>query len=143
MEKPRQITLVSSIAIVVTAVWVVFGGLFFGLFSCGGYVWHREFFYTVLLVLSVVIIAAPSKALQRPHHKMIAVVLLFVSFLTVQAVASTFYPGPPRSISEFSKEFIAGLIYGPCSKGKDMGATIHSNKRMQPDRLTAARFVDR
>ncbi len=29
----------------------VLGGIFFGLFSCGGYVWHKRLFYAVFAVV--------------------------------------------------------------------------------------------
>jgi len=90
------------------------GGIFFGLFSCGGYRWHSQAF-TVAFSLSLLVLfifprAKPKDTIKRA---IIAVGIVFF-FFVVRAGASAFYPAVPASWGDFFNGFCRGLLYGPC-----------------------------
>jgi len=101
----------SSISAVLLA---VFGGLFFGLFSCGGYVWHQQLFAALFIGILLVVLFVPSMVLNKAWKRILLVVIAPILFLVVRSASSTFYPTAPESWSEFLASFIRGLQYGPC-----------------------------
>jgi hypothetical protein len=92
----------------------VAGGVFFGLFSCGGYLWHRHVFW-ILLALPVIGATALPPTLLRPWPRRLAfVVSILAAFVTTRAVVSAFYPVAPTSWAEFAHAVWSGLVDGPC-----------------------------
>jgi hypothetical protein len=90
------------------------GGVFFGLFSCGGYMWHQQLFLTVFLLFLLAFLVFPPAAFKHIFSKGLILILLIGSFFVVRAGASTFYPSAPESMQEFIEGFILGVKYGPC-----------------------------
>ena len=103
-----------SMVLVGTAIFSIAGGVYFGLFSCGGYVWHRQLFNSVFLVLLFAIIALPPRNSKTVRFKFTAVIVIVLCFVVVRAAASTFYPAAPESIGEFLGDFVLGVKHGPC-----------------------------
>ena len=90
------------------------GGLFFGLFSCGGYYWHSQAFTLAFsLSLLALFIFPPAKPKDRVR-RVIFVAGAVTLFFVIRAGASAFYPAAPASWGEFFESFYRGLLYGPC-----------------------------
>jgi cytochrome bd-type quinol oxidase subunit 2 len=99
---------------ILALVVAVLGGIFLGLFSCGGYVWHRQLIYLLLSVSVVLVLFVPTDWLKTRTRRVLFVVAIACLFAVVQSVASTFYPASPKSASEFTMNFLRALWYGPC-----------------------------
>ncbi len=108
MEKVSKSILFATITV------ASLGGIYFGLFSCGGYVWHKQLFSVVFTVLLFLFVVFPPHKLKRINKRLPLFLLLIALFFVVRAAASAYYPAPPESIAEFFNEFLRGLIYGPC-----------------------------
>jgi len=107
----RAIRMVSPVAAGVLAVW---GGVFFGLFSCGGYVWHWQLFEALLGVAMIATVVAPPWQLRSWPRRGVFVLALACGFVLTRAVASCFYPATPTSFGEFGRDVIHGLLRTPC-----------------------------
>lgn len=106
--KMRWLPIAGAVAI------AVLGGVFFGLFSCGGYAWHKEAFFWLLVAAVAIATLFP---LQRGLPVLWRVVIVLgvpVLFLAVRAATAPFYPVPPTSWSEFLQVFISTFEHGPC-----------------------------
>jgi NADH:ubiquinone oxidoreductase subunit H len=93
---------------------VSLSGMFFGLFSCGGYAWHSQLFYLVVALLLLATFINPASYISKLHTKFIFLIFVAVIYFVFEASASVFYPAPPESLSEFFQSFWQGLEYGPC-----------------------------
>lgn len=96
------------------AALVAVGGVFFGLFSCGGHEWHRQLFWTLLTPCLVLTVLAPAPILKRGLRRLIFVAFVLAGFVAVRGAASTFYPGPPASFTDFVRGTWLGITTGPC-----------------------------
>ena len=105
--------LVSSIN-AVTVLFAIAGGVFFGLFSCGGYAWHRQLFCAVFLILLFIVVALPPRNCKASFLKFTSALAIFLCFVVTEAVASTFYPAGPASFGEFFSDFVVGIKHGSC-----------------------------
>lgn len=97
-----------------SVVIAIAGGIFFGLFSCGGYVWHKQLFNSVFTVSLICVFCLMSSLCVPLWKRFAVIVILFYLFITIRAVSSTFYPAKPESWSEFFHQFYIGFLYGPC-----------------------------
>jgi len=102
------------IFIVLLALLLVVGAIFLGLFSCGGYIWHRQVIYLLIALFVVLCMLKPPLALQASYKRGLIPIFSLVLFLLVRASASAFYPSAPDSIVSFFKSFWVGIVYGPC-----------------------------
>lgn len=90
----------------------VLGGLYSGLFSCGGHVWAWDA-YLVVATASAVAVATVRR--QAPVVPRLGVVgLAIVVFVLVQAAAGPFYPSAPSSLTDYGVGFIRVLRSGAC-----------------------------
>ena len=92
----------------------VVGGIFFGLFSCGGYLWHHQVFYALFVTALVVALLFPPKSLKNWKRKSSFIFVSIAGFILVRAIASAFYPAAPESIEELIHSIWLGILYGPC-----------------------------
>ncbi|XHS80456.1 hypothetical protein ACFJGW_10900 [Burkholderiaceae bacterium UC74_6] len=90
------------------------GGIYFGLFSCGGYAWHETAFAWTLLAGTVAWLALPRIRQQPMRLRILVVLLLPLAFGTAQAAAAPFYPASPDSLGAFVRSFVRAIQYGPC-----------------------------
>lgn len=104
----------SSIVLFIAILLAVLGGIYFGLFSCGGYAWHKDIFYMVFALTLLLVFIFPLSILKKIPYRLLSILLLIVLFIVVQAAASTFYPTNPASISDFFQGFYLALQDGPC-----------------------------
>jgi hypothetical protein len=90
------------------------GGLYFGLFPCGGYAWHKEAFEWTLGIVTVVAVVWPLRR-RWPVLSRIGILLgVPVVFIMVRAAAAPFYPSAPESWEAFFRVFLSTLERGPC-----------------------------
>jgi len=92
----------------------VLGGIYFGLFSCGGYVWHSQVFQAVFLGLLALATLLPPYSMKRIATRVCFAVGIVTVFAVMEAAAACFYPSAPVSLSEFFGSFLFHLKNGPC-----------------------------
>ena len=92
----------------------ILGGIWFGLFSCGGYAWHKWTFWYSLCAIAVVLLFFPIRPLPVTLRRIPAALGLFVVAFLVRSLVAAFYPGPPDSISSYISSVWLALTYGPC-----------------------------
>lgn len=100
--------------VIIAIAFACVGGVFFGLFSCGGYLWHGQL-YWALAALFIVFALLSAGSLLGTWPRRIAFPFAFaLIFIFCQSVAAPFYPTAPSSITEFSHNFLTTLKYGSC-----------------------------
>ena len=107
----KHVSKLVTIAVIVIA---IVGGLFFGLFSCGGYVWHEQLFAVLFISGLLFVLFSPPRVIGKLWKRAFFVVSSSALFLFVRAAASAFYPTAPESWAELVSSFARGLQYGPC-----------------------------
>lgn len=95
-------------------VLVLCGGIWFGLFSCGGYVSHEEYFRISLGTCLGSSVVFPPQPLTKFSVRSLFAAGAIATFILVRAGASAFYPGAPSGFAEFVDLFRVGVLYGPC-----------------------------
>ena len=93
---------------------LVAGATFLGLFSCGGYIWHRQVIYSLIMILVALCMFRPIQVLRGKWQRGLIPIASLVLFLSVRASASAFYPAAPESVVSFIQSFWVGLVHGPC-----------------------------
>lgn len=90
------------------------GGIYFGLFSCGGHEWHKQVFLAVLAVCTIAALVVPLSR-SRPYLARLGLILgVGAGFIVSQSVATPFYPAAPESWPAFFRAFALALQNGPC-----------------------------
>lgn len=110
-----------AITTVIPVAIAMVGGIYFGLFSCGGYVWHKSL-YNFVLVSTVIICFSilwkkADKSTSREKSIVtftIWIILVWATYTTCEAAAASFYPDSPISFSDFWSRFLICLKNGPC-----------------------------
>ena len=100
--------------VVASLILAVAGGLYFGMFACGAYAWHRWAFWLAFGTTLLVAVLAPSRLMKSKLQRLAFPVGIAAVFLLVQAATAPFYPTTPTSAAEFVRIFIHTLKYGPC-----------------------------
>jgi hypothetical protein len=116
MPTVRQLHLVASdnyLAWAAVAL-VIAGAVNFGIASCGGHVWHKEFFLFFASAVAVAAAIVPSRVLRSRRRKAVFLVGLAAAYFIVEAATAPFYPAPPRSITEYAGLLLQALQFGPC-----------------------------
>lgn len=90
----------------------VLGGLYFGLFSCGGYAWEWDAFLALAGIGAIAAVAAPRRVSLFSRFGL--VFLAVVTFVLVQAAATPFYPSAPASLNNYVVEFVRALGSWAC-----------------------------
>ena len=94
--------------------FVLLGAVYFGLASCGGYLWHKQAFRVICVGLYLAALLLPSSWLPTLKLKLAFAVLLPLLFVALESGVAPFYPGPPNSLSEYTAIFIQSVKFGPC-----------------------------
>ena len=92
----------------------VFGGVYFGLFFCGGYAWHKPLF---LAVLGLAVVSSLFFSFLRRASWLLKVSYILIStvaFIIFEAAGAAFYPSAPESLQNFLHSFVFALEHGPC-----------------------------
>ena len=90
----------------------VAGGIFFGLFSCGGQAWHWHLFLVSVSLLALLVLAVPVRRTTASRFTPLAIASLV--FVLLQAAAAPFYPAGPESLHHFGEKFMRTLGGGSC-----------------------------
>ena len=101
-------------AVLACACFVLLGAFYFGIASCGGYIWHKDVFRVISIALYVAALACPSSLLPSMVRKMAFAIALPLLFVLVESATALFYPGPPNSLAEYGAYFLRALEFGPC-----------------------------
>lgn len=89
------------------------GGIWLGLFSCGGYAWHTQLMYWMLVVLATVVVAFPPWTWPATWRRLLLAIGLFVVFFLSEAMIAPLYLGAD-SLQDYVQKVFAALSYGPC-----------------------------
>jgi hypothetical protein len=100
--------------LIVSLIFTVGGGIYFGLFSCGGYVWHKKMFVLSFSAALLYLFIWPLPKLSKMSIRSSFVAGNVILYFVVQSASSAFYPAAPKSWNEFIDIFIFKLINGPC-----------------------------
>lgn len=104
----------ANAVVLAASVFVFAGAVFFGLASCGGYGWHRDFFRVFAVVAAIVAVVVPSSALGSISGKAVFLIGLVLGFHLVEAAVAPFYPAAPDSLREYGALFLQSLNLGAC-----------------------------
>ena len=99
---------------IVTLTITTFAGIYFGLFSCGGYAWHKQAAIAVIALLALASLAPANTRSSVLTLNVAFVLSIPAAFVLAQAAASPFYPSPPASGSEYVQGVLRALELGPC-----------------------------
>ncbi|WIV98464.1 hypothetical protein [Kinneretia aquatilis] len=94
---------------------MVVGAIYFGLFSCGGYAWHKTAFWFSLLGLCAASVLVPSRVLHSMPRKAAFLVLVGVGYLVIEAAVAPFYPSTPESLGQYIQAIGRFAQVGSCS----------------------------
>jgi hypothetical protein len=90
------------------------GGVYFGLFSCGGFAWHKPAFFAVLVSMCAYAALRPSTLLPSTRSRAGFVVCVPAVYIILASASSAFYPSAPRSLDKFTALFLNALLLGAC-----------------------------
>ena len=90
-----------------------FGGIWFGLFSCGGYAWHTQLMCWLLASLAAIIVALSPWTWSATWRRLVLAIGLFVVFYLSQAMTAPFYLGAD-SLQDYVQQVWTTLASGPC-----------------------------
>jgi hypothetical protein len=111
---PIKLSNVANALVLLTLTLAVLGGVFFGLFSCGGYIWHIQVYWAIALIFILGSMILKNKILNSMLSKILFPIFYLALFFISQSVAATFYPSAPENLSEFISNLFISLEYGPC-----------------------------
>ena len=107
--------LLGNLAVSLCCLVVLLGAAYFGLASCGGYVWHKRVFAYACCALCLAAVVLPSSLLSSIRSKIGFVLCLPLSFVLLESAVAPFYPVPPASLAEYASSFVRAVWYGPCA----------------------------
>ena len=90
------------------------GGVYFGLFSCGGYASYKGWFIAFVCVLTALAMALHGSILKSVARRIAFPILVALVFVLAQALAAPFYPSAPSSVSEYLQVAWRAFVFGPC-----------------------------
>jgi hypothetical protein len=91
----------------------VLGGVWRGVASCGGYVWHGQAMLAALAVTAVsLLLFASNHAPPFPRRAFLAVAVIG-TFFAVRALSAPFYPAFP-GLNDYFRQVGVALSTGPC-----------------------------
>jgi hypothetical protein len=89
------------------------GGVYLGLYSCGGVMWHRDLIAGAGLVLVVAACVWPADFWRPWRRRLLLPLAMFLVFSVARGAAATFY-APPPTWSQALREFAVNVWVGPC-----------------------------
>ena len=90
------------------------GGLFFGLFSCGGYAWHHQLFLGVVILFTGLGLALPRNFLPKLFWRLSFPLFVLAVYIFSQAAISPFYSAAPANFTSYLQGVVQALEFGPC-----------------------------
>jgi hypothetical protein len=92
----------------------VIGGVYWGLFSCGAYVWHFRLYIGIAVAFTGLAIFLPSRRGRSLIRAVALPVVVVAGFAISEALVSPFYAGSPDTLSEYGRLVLLTLRTGPC-----------------------------
>lgn len=89
------------------------GGVWFGLFSCGGYAWHHQLMHWTLVVLVLALLLFPPRRAASFGRRAALALAVIGTFFVVRALAAPFYPAFP-GFGDYLQQVGLALTAGPC-----------------------------
>lgn len=105
---------ISNFATVVALLVAATGGIFFGLFSCGGYVWHGQLFMSIVVPVTLIAVLVPGTFLRSWQRRVLFPFAVLITYILFQAASGPFWPAPPESAAQYFDGFLKTLEFGPC-----------------------------
>jgi hypothetical protein len=90
----------------------ILGGIWFGLFSCGGYVLHKQVMFWSLVAMAIMTMAI--LPFDKIWHRIALALGLFITFHICRALAAPFYISDFDSFSGYISQVLYALENGPC-----------------------------
>lgn len=104
---------IGNALVVFASVLISCCALYFGLFSCGGYVWHKELFRFVIPIIVISAILVPSNLLSSYKRKIAFLLILATGYVILEAAFATIY-FQGGNWREYGHTFITAIEFGPC-----------------------------
>lgn len=92
----------------------VIGGAYWGLFSCGAYVWHFRLYVGMAIAVTGLAILLPSRTGPSLTRATALPLIVLASFAMSEALVSPFYADSPDTLSEYGRLVLLTLRTGPC-----------------------------
>jgi hypothetical protein len=89
------------------------GGIWFGLFSCGSYVWHHRVMHWTLGALVAALLLCPPRQAASTGHRAALALAVVGTFFVVRALTAPFYPALP-GVGDYFRQVGLALATGPC-----------------------------
>lgn len=89
------------------------GGVWFGLFSCGGYVWHHQLMHWTLGALIAAMLFCPPRQAASLGRRATLALAVVGTFLIVRALTAPFYPVFP-GVGDYFRQVGLAPATGPC-----------------------------
>jgi hypothetical protein len=110
----KLVPLTRNFSAVVAIIFAAIGGIYFGLFSCGGYAWHFKLFVLLLALITLLAVLFPGAFLRSWQRRIIFPLAVIFTYVLLQAVTAPFYPSSPSDIAKYVESFVHTLEFGPC-----------------------------
>jgi hypothetical protein len=104
----RTLPSIAAIAI------AILGGVFFGLFSCGGYLWHQWVFLAILSAVVIIALLVPWRRKRPVLSRLTLLIVVIGANGAALGLSAPFYPAPPISIKDYGHRILLTLEYGAC-----------------------------
>lgn len=92
----------------------ILGGVYLGLFACGGFLWHRMLIERVCMGSAAASFLLPPVFLKQWYRRILLLPAIYLLFNAVQCFTNCFYPSPPSSLRELIHDFILHWQTGLC-----------------------------
>jgi len=103
-----------TIALTVTILIAIIGGIYIGQFSCGGYLVVENIFDDLFHTALIFLVLIKSKSIVTFLYSLFYVGISFGLFFIARAGSGAFYPSIPSNLNEFIKNFKEILLYDIC-----------------------------
>ncbi|OYT91273.1 MAG: hypothetical protein CFE43_14355 [Burkholderiales bacterium PBB3] len=110
---PMKADLIGHVLAFSALIFIASGAAYFGVASCGGYVWHKQMFCYVAPVIAISAVIVPGNRLPSFGSRVAFLLALLVGYFVIEAVGSMIYFGG-ENWREYGNLFIRALEYGPC-----------------------------
>ena len=111
----RRGTKIGNVAAIACSSVVLLGGLFFGVASCGGEVWHWNAFVVLSGTLYAATTMLPSAWLSSVRSKLLFGIFMLLVFAFARSASSPLYPTVPSSFASYAQAFTKALTAGACN----------------------------
>jgi hypothetical protein len=108
-----KIGTVGDVLVIFAVIFILSGAAYFGVASCGGYAWEKQFFLYTAIAISIGALIVPCNFLDSLSRKFAYLLALLVGYIVIEAVGSTIYFGG-ENWHEYGRLFVHAVEFGPC-----------------------------